>query len=123
MALRSTFWSICFPLGQIATSMLEKEKPTRTIQLIDSFFLSNTELKEAMEQCDRRLVVEEYKFMAYLVERNNVVLPSQECLHLWVAHQSLFGLVVDSRISNAVCYYSLIQLKEKMKRRYESSVL
>lgn len=116
---RTEFWSISYPLGEVAKSILRGEDDG-AVALLDALFENRPQMQESYEKSDRRYTKREYDFESFLFDKSPVELPVDKCKDLWLAHKALDTVY---GANYPLCYYALNKLKTELmhvKRSRES---
>lgn len=104
------FWSISYPLGLIAMSLVDGDINAGIIQALK---LSEDcqDAKSAWEKSNKRVLDEIYDFEVYIAGRSNVKMPKPICMHLWVAHMATRAV----KRNDTLCYHAIQKLIEELK--------
>ena len=110
MVSRLEFWSISYPLGEVAKALI-KEDFDQAVNLIDLLFLNIPELRSDYESCDPKMVEREYDFESYLLDRTRLEFPVDRCRYLWLAHKALSTVY---GANHSLCFFCLNKLRQEL---------
>tara|TARA_Y100000310_G_C20690809_1_gene822072 strand:+ start:3168 stop:3554 length:387 start_codon:yes stop_codon:yes gene_type:complete len=106
---QNNFWSISYPLGEIAKNLTSSVSYSNAINLLKEILAQHPEFKVKWELADKRVLDEEMLYEKYLVRRSKVhLMPNELCHYLWIADRSRRWIEV--RVNGALYYHALNSL-------------